>query len=142
MFLDEKLNFRKHISEKIKIANKGLALLKFLSKYTTRKTLNFMYRIYVRPHLDYGDVIYHNQSLESMHLIESVQYNAALIVSGCWKGTSRTKLYNELGWESLADRRDFRRLSIYYKIKNKLAPDYLSALANPFSMEGTSRFLN
>ena len=44
-----------------------------------------------------------------MDLIERVQYKAALIVSGCWQGTSRVKLYDELGWESLSDRRWARR---------------------------------
>ena len=59
----------------------------------------------MRPHLDYGDVIYHNQRKYLMRLLEQVQYKATVIVSGCWQGTNRTKLYDELGWESLADRR-------------------------------------
>ena len=37
--------------------------------------------------------------------IESVQYSAALAVTGTWRGTSREKLYAELGWESLSSRR-------------------------------------
>ena len=82
--------------------------------------------MYVRPHLDYGDVIFHNQRMDLMDLIERVQYKAALIVSGCWQGTSREKLYDELGWESLSDRRWARRMTIFYKINNGLAPTYLS----------------
>ena len=35
------------------------------------------------------------------------------------------KLWSELGWESLSDRRWFRRLSYFYKILNKQTPDYL-----------------
>ena len=61
-----------------------------------------------------------------MDLIERFQYKAALIVSGCWQGTSTVKLYDELGWESLADRRWARRMTIFYKINNGLAPSYLS----------------
>ena len=34
-------------------------MLRFLSKYLPRQTLNEMYKLYVRLHLDYGDVIYH-----------------------------------------------------------------------------------
>ena len=37
-----------------------------------------------------------------MNLVEHVQYKVVLIVSGCWQGTSREKLYEELGWESLS----------------------------------------
>ena len=76
--------------------------------------------------LDYGDVILHNQRMDLMNLIELVQYKAALIGSGCWQGTSREKLYDELGWESLSDRRWARRMTIFYKINNGLDPTYLS----------------
>ena len=60
-----------------------------------------------------------------MDLIERVQCKAALIVSGCWQGTSREKLYDELGWEYLSDRRWCRRLTMFYKICNGYAPSYL-----------------
>ena len=87
-------------------------MLRFLSKYLPRHTLNEMYKLYVRPHLDYGDVIYHlpqnicefSQTVtltNSMEKLESVQYSAALAITGAWKGTSRQKIYDELGWESL-----------------------------------------
>ena len=33
-----------------------------------------------------------------MDLTECIQYNAALIFSGCWQGTSMAKLLAELGW--------------------------------------------
>ena len=85
----------------------------------------------------------HNQSAESSDLIGKVRYRAALVVTGCWKGTSRDSLYKELGWESLCDRRHFRRLSLYYKIKNDLTPSYLKASAQPFDNNNiTSRFKN
>ena len=51
----------------------------------SRKTLDLSYKLYVRPHLDYGDVIYHNQREDLMTLVEQVQYKAALIVTGCCK---------------------------------------------------------
>ena len=87
-------------------------MLRFLSKYLPRQSLNELYKLYVRPHLDYGDVIYHtpqhvcefsqNITLSNqMEKLESIQYSAALAVTCAWKGTSRVKLYDELGWESL-----------------------------------------
>ena len=142
VILDQRLNFRLHIEEKIKKANKGLGLLRFLSKYTTRPVLDKMYKMYVRPHLDFGDIIYHNQLKDSMQLLESVQYQAALIVAGCWKGTSRIKLYADLGWESLADRRHFRRLSMFYRIKNGLSPSYLAERLRDAAPNTTLRYAN
>lgn len=84
------------------------------------------FKLYVRPHLDYGDVIYHGQRTDLMKLVEEVQYKAMLIVSGCWKGTNKIHLYDELGCESLSDRRSARRLTIFHKIRNGQAPSYLS----------------
>ena len=53
-----------------------------------------------------------------MEKLESVQYSAALAVTGAWKGTSREKLHNELGWESLNLRRRSRHLALFFKIDN------------------------
>ena len=93
----------------------------------------------VRLHLDYCDIIYHIpgkiteisdlDSLRTLHyqmnVLERTQYQAALAVSGAWKGTSRTKIYDELGWETLDQRRTFRRLTQFYKIMTGLTPEYL-----------------
>ena len=58
-------------------------------------------------------------------MVKQIQYKAALLVSGCWQGTSRERLYQELGWESLSDRRWCRRMTMFYKILNGMAPSYL-----------------
>ena len=54
-----------------------------------------------RPHLDYGDIIYGQSYNLSFHQkLESIQYNAALALTGAIRGSSREKLYQELGLES------------------------------------------
>ena len=35
----------------------------FLSKYVSRHIIDQMYKVSVRPHIDYSDVIYHDQSM-------------------------------------------------------------------------------
>ena len=52
-----------------------------------------------------------------MEEIERVQYQAGLAITGAWKGSSRVKLYEELGWESLSDRRWTRRTLQIHKIE-------------------------
>ena len=48
--------------------------------------------------MDYGDVIYDQSNNSTLSdKIESVQYNAALAITGAIRGTSREKLYQELG---------------------------------------------
>ena len=48
-----------------------------------RSFLLTVYKYFIRPHLDYGDVIYDQSNLSSLtNKIESVQYNAALAITG------------------------------------------------------------
>ena len=55
-----------------------------------------------------------------------MQYNAALAITGAIKGTSRIRLYQELGLESLSDRRWYRRLVKFYNIVKGSCPSYLN----------------
>ena len=59
IILDSKLSFNSHIKSIISKSRQGIGMLRFLSKYLPRHTLNDIYKLYIRPHLDYGDVIYH-----------------------------------------------------------------------------------
>ena len=69
----------------------GIGVLRFLSKYLPRHTVNEMYKLYVRPHPDYDDIIHHipHYSCEYndsgilsnlMEKLESIQCYAALAV--------------------------------------------------------------
>ena len=72
------------------------------------------YMSLVRPHLDYGDIIYDQLNNESLNQkTERIQYNAALAITGVIKGTSQSKLYNQLGFESLKFRCLFRKLCTF-----------------------------
>ena len=90
VYLGSGLNVSKHLKEQVVKAMKGVCT-------SARNVLDLSYKMYVRLHLDYGDVVFHNQRMDLMDLVERVQYKGALIVSGCWQGTSREKLYDELG---------------------------------------------
>ena len=132
LILDKKLIFDRHLDEKILKANKGIGLINRLRRFLPRESLVTIYKTFVRPHLDYGDIIYDRPgNFTFIDKLESVQYNACLAITGCFRGTSREKLYSELGLESLADRRFSRRLIFFYKICNGLAPTYLSRYLPP-----------
>ena len=91
-----------------------------------RKSLITIYKAFLRPLIDYGDIIYdqpHNESF--CEKIESVQYKAALAITGAIQGTSRDKIYQELGLESLKSRRWYKRLTCMFKIMRNEAPNYL-----------------
>ena len=63
-----------------------------------RNSLLTIYKSFIRPHLDYGDILYDNPDNENFQSkLEKVQYRACLAITGAIKGTSRERLYNELG---------------------------------------------
>ena len=114
----------------------NIGIIKYLSKFLPLKALNQMYKVLVRSHLDYCDIIYHIPSLQNqpsvgvtlnslMAKAESIQYQAALAVTGAWQGSNRSKLYEELGWEALSDRRMCRRILQIHNIINNKTPSYL-----------------
>ena len=57
--------------------------------------------------------------------LEQTQYCAALAGAGAWRGTSRERLYRELGWEDLYHRRWYRRLCHFYNLLKARSPNYL-----------------
>ena len=59
-----------------------------------------------------------------MEKAEQVHYEAALAVTGAWKGADRVRLYEELEWGSLTDRRMSRRVLQVHKILVGKAPSY------------------
>ena len=129
MYLDEKLNLNHHLEEKIAQANKGIGLICKLAHILPRQSLLTIYKSFIRPHLDYVDIVYDQPNNENFcNAIEKVQYNAALAITGAIKGTSQLKIYNELGIESLKFRRWFRRLCVFFKIKTTKIPKYLYEL--------------
>ena len=81
--------------------------------------------------MDYGDTIYDQACNASFHWkLESIQCNAALAIAGAIGGTSKEKLYQEfsfesLGFESLQERRWYRKFCYFYKIFKKQSPNYL-----------------
>ena len=104
-------------------------MIKNLSNTLLRDALLTIYKSFVRPHLDYGDIIYDQPQNESFcNKLESIQYNAALAITGATQGTSKTKLYKELGLEFLKIRRWFRGLCTFYKIRTYNIPLYIADL--------------
>ena len=92
LILDGKLNFTEQTNKKFSKAKNGREILQTLYHFIPRSTLLTVYKTCFCTHLDYGDVIYDQK-------IESVQYNAALAITGAIKETLIVKLYQELELE-------------------------------------------
>ena len=104
--MDNRLTFDKHLTSVSNKIIKTIGLLRKLQNILPRPVLLTIYKSFIRPHLDYGDIIYDQAYNLSFHQkLESIQYNATLALTGLIRGSSREKLYQELRLESLQLRR-------------------------------------
>ena len=96
-------------------------------KYTlSRSSLVKIYFSFIRPVLEYADVVWDGCSEQDSKSLEDIQIEAARIITGMRYNSSRSKLYDELGWEPLEIRRRNHRLTLFYKIVNGYTPEYLA----------------
>ena len=111
VYLYNRLDFREHFRNIFKMVNRIISLLCKLQNILPRAPLETIYKSFIRPHLDYGHILYDQMFNNSFHeKLESIQYNAALAITGAIRGNSGEKLYQELDFESLQQRRWYRKL--------------------------------
>ena len=127
--LDFKLTFEEHLNNVLAKVNKGVGLLLKLRNILPRTTLIAIYKAFIRLLMDYGDVLY-DQAFDNSfkEKLESIQYNACLALTGAIWGTSKEKIYQELGLESLRDRCCCRMFCLFYKVLENENSKYLCSL--------------
>ena len=127
--LDNRLSFEDHLKMILNKVNKTIGLLRKLYNILPRSALLITYKSFIRSHLDYGDIV-HDQAYNALfpQKLELLQYNAFLAITGAIRGTSRDKLFEELGLESLQLCHWFRKLSCFYKLFKSEHPHYLFKL--------------
>ena len=70
-----------------------------------RKALLTIYKSFIRPHFDYGDLVYDQLYNYLFHAkLESYQFKVVLVMPVAIKESSPEDLYHELGIEHLRSR--------------------------------------
>ena len=111
-----------HVRRIYEKAAHRLNILRMLKHDLDRKSLLRFYISYIRPTLEYADIVWDNITQQNAHLLESIQVDACRIITGLRKGTSYDILYNEFGLCSLSKRGNHHKLIQFYKILNDEAP--------------------
>ena len=129
VILDFKVTFEEHLINISAKVSKAVVHLRKLCNILPRTTLITICKAFIWSHLDYCDVLY-DQAFNNVfkEKLESFQYNACLALTGAIRGTSKEKIYQELGLESLRYRRWYRKLCLFYKILENKNPKYLFSL--------------
>ena len=115
------LEFDDHLNMVSGKMNKTIGLFCKLQLFLSRAAPILIYKTFIRPHLDYGDIVYDQAYDMSFHQkMESIQYNNCVAITGDMRSILKEKLYKELGLESLQWRHWYRELGMFYKICAKL----------------------
>ena len=71
--IDNKLNFRQHISSKVSTANRNLGIIFRTFTYLSQEMFLSLYKSMVRPHLEYASVIWSPLYKKDKITLENVQ---------------------------------------------------------------------
>ena len=95
--------------------------------HTPHKTSHLHHTV-IRPVLEYGCVLFDNCTEQQSEQLERVQRQAALAITRAYQHTPHQNLLSELGLERLEVRRTKAKLTLFFKMKKNIAPNYLSEL--------------
>ena len=127
LILASDLKWTDHVTSIVDKANRRLGILRSLRHKLDRLSLEKIYLGFIRPLLEYGDIVWDSPS-DVLKPLERVQRNAARVVVGATARSRTEGLYKETAWEPLDKRREFHRTTLMYKIINGNAPGYLREL--------------
>ena len=138
--LSSDLSWSLHIETICSKSRQRLALLKSCKLQLNRYTLNQCYISYVRPLLEYANIVFDNCTEHDKSQLENIQYKALLLITGAKQGTSYELLIEETGFQTLNNRRTMQKLLKFHKLVHTKDPVYLSKpLPNTLGNERATR---
>ena len=111
-----------HVENILLSIYKHLNILRKLRYKLSRKNLEKIYLVYIRPIFEYACEVWDNCGVGNSNKLDHLQLEASRIATGLPIFASLILIYKELGWESLVERRKRRKLQMFYNIQNNNAP--------------------
>ena len=125
VIFNNKGTWSEHIKDIGTKAWKRLNIMRKFKFILDRSSLQKIYFTFIRPLLEYSNIVWDNCTLQETEELEKIQLEAARIVTGTTKLVSLRELYKETGWEKLEVRRKKHKLTKFYSIITGQSPDYL-----------------
>ena len=114
------LGWKTHAYNIGKKAYNCIGILRPLKMRLDRRTLEILYKSFIRPVLEYADILWHiaADNRHALDILERVQLEAT-------RRCPTAELYKEVAWETLKSRREMHRSAMMYKIDSGKASSYL-----------------
>ena len=118
-------SWKTHLNSTLIKAWSRVNILRKFKFILDRKSLEKLYFSFIRPILEYSDIVWDNCTDSLANDLEKLQIEMGRIVVGATKLISIDKLYQETGWEKLSARRYKHKLIKFFQMYHRLTPLYL-----------------
>ena len=128
VYMGERLSWDAHIeyiSKRVSSAIGGLRQVRSLVPFDTALTI---YNSLIQPMFDYCDVVWDNLSITATQRLQKLQNRAARVITQQGYDTKSNDIRNQLGWDTLDQKRHKHKAIMIHKTLNNLAPMYLEEL--------------
>ncbi|MEW8548097.1 MAG: reverse transcriptase family protein, partial [Candidatus Thiodiazotropha sp.] len=133
--LTDNLSWNDHVDQVVKKANNSLAFLRRNLSSCPSQTKAQCYQSLVRPSLEYASTAWDPYTQTNINKLEAVQRRAARFVTGDYHTTSSVSdMINDLGWETLQQRRTQAKLVMMYRITHGLIDIPATQLLHPAAL--------
>jgi hypothetical protein len=125
MYLDQNMNMKNHINNKVKAAHKHLYRIRCIRKYLTKKNTESLIHAFVTSQLDYGNSLLYGLPKCDTDKFQLVQNQAAKLVVEGKKFDRVTPIMHKLHWLPVEKRIVFKIALLVYKALHGMGPAYL-----------------
>ena len=136
--IDEQLLWKNQINKIAIKASKGIGMLRRMKAYVPLHTLETVYNALIMPHFDYCSLVWENCSKHLQDKIQKLQNRAARIITGKTYDIRSSEILENLGWQTLLERRQSKKALFMHKIRNNDGlPEGLTSM---FTMTNNSNY--
>ncbi len=122
VFIDEKLNWKKHIDHVASKISKGLCALGRVRNIVPTKSLLMLYYALIYPYLTYCNIVWGSAYASTLTKLVSLQNRAIRLITRSPFRSSCNPLYFSLNLLKIIDIVKFQTVQFMFKIKHNLLP--------------------
>ena len=119
--LDERLTWEKHIDTICAKVGAGIGIMRRMKPFVPLETLKLTYEALVQPYFNYCSPLWDNCGIGLKDKLQKFQNRAARVITGSTYDIRSIDVLDQLGWETLEQKRNYTKSMLMYKIINNHA---------------------
>ena len=127
-FLDQHLNFKKHINEKAKKAVANIIQMHAIHKYLTVQSCTTLVLMLCITHLNYANAVLYGLPSSTLRKYQTIQNSCAKLILNKNRYSSSSWVLKKLHWLPIQQRIEHKILMTTFKCITSTAPKYLQDL--------------